>query len=352
MNVEIIAVGTELLMGETINTNANYLNLMCRDLGLNVYYNTTVGDNPQRLLSALDVAFKRGADCVITTGGLGPTTDDLTKELSAQYLGLDLVYNEEEAKLVEAKVRFLDNNRAITSNNLKQAYFPEGATILPNAVGTAAGCAIKKDNKLIINLPGPPKELIYMTDNVVKDYLRIYKKDTLYTYEFITTGIGESRLATLLGDIIAVQKDTTIAIYAQEDFVRVRLAVKAADQKRADILLAPLVKAIKGKISPYLVPKEGLREALLKIMPPYTINYHSDLRLSSDFNLGARGTVLIIDIDSKPEPLGEIVTVMLTYQGKQVCFRVPLLYQAQLSIKKLEAKIVMNIYQTIKGDSK
>ena len=103
MNVEIINVGTELLLGEIVNTNATYIQKMCKDLGFNVYYQTTVGDNHDRFKECLDVAFKRGANCVITTGGLGPTQDDLTKELSAEYLGLELLYNEEEAKKVERK---------------------------------------------------------------------------------------------------------------------------------------------------------------------------------------------------------------------------------------------------------
>ena len=137
MNVEVINVGTELLLGEIINTEAPVLFKMCKELGFDIYHQTTVGDNPHRLLECLDIAFKRGADCVITTAGLGPTQDDLTKELSAEYLGLELVYNEEEARKVDEKCRFVTGLDVVSDNNFKQPYFPENAYILDNDVGTA-----------------------------------------------------------------------------------------------------------------------------------------------------------------------------------------------------------------------
>ncbi len=127
MNVEIINVGTELLLGEIVNTNATLLQKMCKDLGFNVYFQTVVGDNPERLYDCLKLAFDRGADCVMTTGGLGPTSDDLTKELSAQYLDLDMVYNEMEAKKVEEKCKYCSSSSTISSNNFKQAYYPADA---------------------------------------------------------------------------------------------------------------------------------------------------------------------------------------------------------------------------------
>ena len=127
MNIEIINVGTELLLGEIVNTNATTLQKVCKDLGFNVFYQTVVGDNPDRFMDCLDIAFKRGADMVITTGGLGPTADDVTKELSAKYLGLEMEYLEEEAKKVYDKCAFVMNNPDVPSTNFKQANFPIGA---------------------------------------------------------------------------------------------------------------------------------------------------------------------------------------------------------------------------------
>ena len=157
MNVEIINVGTELLLGEIVNTNATYIQKMCKDLGFNVYHQTTVGDNPKRFKECLKIAFERGCDCVITTGGLGPTQDDLTKELSAQFLGLEMIYLDDEAKKVDEKCRFVTGVEKIPDNNFKQAYFPKDCFVLENEVGTANGCVMSKDEKMIINLPGPPK---------------------------------------------------------------------------------------------------------------------------------------------------------------------------------------------------
>ena len=191
MNVEVINVGTELLLGEIINTEAPVLFKMCKELGFDIYHQTTVGDNPQRLLECLDIAFKRGADCVITTAGLGPTQDDLTKELSAEYLGLELVYNEEEARKVDEKCRFVTGLNVVSDNNFKQAYFPENAYILENDVGTANGCVMSKDGKMIINLPGPPKEFNYVVEHSLKPYLEQYRQEQIYTEDFLVMGIGE-----------------------------------------------------------------------------------------------------------------------------------------------------------------
>ena len=147
MNVEIINVGTELLLGEIINTNATYLQKMCKELGFNVFFQTVVGDNSQRFLDCLEIAFNRGCDCVITTGGLGPTEDDLTKELSAKYLGLEMIFNEAEAKKVNDKCCFVSQLDQVTDNNFKQAYFPKDCYVLDNPIGTANGCVMSKDKK-------------------------------------------------------------------------------------------------------------------------------------------------------------------------------------------------------------
>lgn len=146
MKVEIVSVGTELLMGEIVNTNAKDLMKFCKDMGFDVYYETTVGDNPQRLKQVLTSAFERGADMVITSGGIGPTNDDLTKEISAEVFGLEMVYLEAEANKIATKVGFLNRSQKhIAKSNFKQAYYVNGAYILENEVGTANGCIIEKN---------------------------------------------------------------------------------------------------------------------------------------------------------------------------------------------------------------
>ena len=267
MNVEIINVGTELLLGEIVNTNATYIQKMCKELGFNVYFQTTVGDNHDRFKECLDIAFKRGADCVITTGGLGPTQDDLTKELSAEYLGLELIYLEDEANKVYEKCRFVNGNDDVPDNNFKQAYFPENCFVLENEVGTANGCVMSKDEKMIINLPGPPKEMKFVVDHVLKDYLSKYKQDIIYTVDILTMGIGESKVDEILADLIDHQSDVSIALYASEETVRIRLGCKASNQENADKKMEPIKIEIEKALGNFIIKEKNLKEALAKIMP-------------------------------------------------------------------------------------
>lgn len=344
MNVEIINVGTELLLGEIVNTNATYIQKMCKELGFNVYYQTTVGDNHNRFKQCLDIAFKRGANCVITTGGLGPTQDDLTKELSAEYLGLELIYDENEAKKVNDKCCFVTGWDKIPENNFKQAFFPENCYILENEVGTANGCVMSKDDKMIVNLPGPPKEMRYVVDNVLKDYLSQYKQDIIYTYDFLTMGIGESKVDEVLEDLIDHQKDVSIALYASEESVRVRLACKAQSQEVANQKMKELKEEIQKRLNDYILDTTNIKEALRSILPPFKINYLDDFRLSNNFDFDNFGDDLIITIKTIKHPLGEIVNVFLEYQDKQVTFDIQVLKQASLSLAKIESKIYNQLY--------
>ena len=159
MIAEIVAIGTELLMGQIVNTDAQYLSRRLQSLGISVYYHTTVGDNPQRMRDTLALALSR-SDIVITTGGLGPTQDDISKEIAAQLLGLEMVFDEASWQAIDAY--FARMGRTCTQNNRRQAMFAEGARILPNACGTAPGCLIEKDGKIVIQLPGPPHEMADM----------------------------------------------------------------------------------------------------------------------------------------------------------------------------------------------
>lgn len=352
MNVEIINVGTELLLGEIVNTNATYIQKMCKELGFNVYYQSVVGDNPKRVKDCLEIAFNRGADCVITTGGLGPTQDDLTKELSAEYLGLALVYDEVEAKKVDDKCKFVSNSNTIPKNNYKQAYFPKECFILENEVGTANGCVMKKDEKMIINLPGPPKEMMYIVDHVLKPYLEQYRQDVIYTYDYLTMGIGESAVDEVLTDIINHQDKVTVAMYASEESVRVRLGCKATSQEEADTMMKDTKKQIEEKLEQYIIHETSLKDALASIMPPYTVEYKSDFQLREGFHFGSMNQpsqdMFHIIIDTKKHPLGEIVLVRYEYKGQEVSFTVPMLKKAELSYSKLESRMIANLYLFLK----
>jgi nicotinamide-nucleotide amidase len=167
MNAEILAVGTELLMGQIANTNAQYLSRRLADLGIKVFYHSVVGDNPGRLKESLKLALDR-SNIVITTGGLGPTQDDLTKETIAEAMGKKLVLNQESYDRIKHFCERLNRNMADT--NAKQAYLPEGSTVIPNPNGTAPGCIIASEGKTIIMLPGPPKEMIPMFEATVFPY--------------------------------------------------------------------------------------------------------------------------------------------------------------------------------------
>lgn len=349
MIVEIINVGTELLLGEIVNTNATYLQKMCKELGFNVYHQSVVGDNPDRLLECFDIAFKRGADCIITTGGLGPTTDDLTKELSAQYLGLEMVYNEKEAKKVYDKCSFVTGLDEIPQNNFKQAYFPIDCYILENEVGTANGCVMSKDNKMIINLPGPPKEMTYVVNYSLIPYLQQYKEDKIYTYEYLTMFIGESKLQEVLNDLIENQNNVSIALYAGEETVRVRLAVKTFSQEEADRLMKNVKVEIEKRIGTYIIKENNLKEALMKIMIPYHLYYNGSFRLKDNFLDGKfydENSKFFIKIYTKKEKLGE--RLLINIDDNEV-MNIPLLKKAEYSYAKAEARIIAGIYKYLRN---
>lgn len=345
MNVEIINVGTELLLGEIVNTNATLLQKVCRELGFNVYFQTVVGDNPKRLYDCLKLAFERGADCVMTTGGLGPTTDDLTKELSAQYLGLEMIFNKEEAEKVTQKCQFCTGMKQISDNNFKQAYYPQGAYILENDMGTANGCVMSKGEKMIINLPGPPKEINYVVEHSLIPYLLQHQQETIYTYEYMTMFIGESRLDEMLHDLIDQQENISIALYAGEETVRVRLATKASSQNKADEMMVDIKKEIEKRIGQYIIFEKDLKEALVKKMVPISLTYQNDFQLQDEFLqpfLSDQPEIQIV-VEIRKEKLGEVVV----FHFNEYSFEVPAFVKAMYSYRKVEARFVAQLYKYI-----
>lgn len=347
MNVEVINVGTELLLGEIINTEAPVLFKMCKELGFDIYHQTTVGDNPQRLLECLDIAFKRGADCVITTAGLGPTQDDLTKELSTEYLGLELVYNEEEARKVDEKCRFVTGLDVVSDNNFKQAYFPENAYILENDVGTANGCVMSKDEKMIINLPGPPKEFNYVVEHSLKPYLEHYRQEQIYTKDYLVMGIGESMIDEKLTETQCKQTDVTLAMYAGEGYVRVRIATKAKTKEDAYQHMTPMRNEIETLLKGYLIPGGSIEKALKDIMVP--IQFIGDIDVPTWFKPYVKEDADLV-IYSKVEhvSLGDQVTI---HVNNDKGFTDGMLKDYHLSMNRLTSKLQLYLYRYLKNSS-
>jgi nicotinamide-nucleotide amidase len=245
MDAEILAVGTELLMGQIANTNAQYISQKLNTIGINVYYHSVVGDNPVRLKSALKIALDR-ADVVIMTGGLGPTQDDLTKETVAEMLGEKLVLHNESLKSIEEY--FKKVNRPMAKSNIKQAYLPENCIVIKNKNGTAPGCIIEKNNKIVIMLPGPPSEMRPMLDDTVIPYFEEKSPEKIFSKYLRVFGVGESLLEEKIMDLIDNQSSVTIATYAKEGEVTVRITTKSKDasfaQKELNSIEQEIVKRL------------------------------------------------------------------------------------------------------------
>lgn len=265
MKCEIIAVGTEILLGDIVNTNAQYLAKKLSNLGILCYHQSVVGDNPKRLLEAYELAFKR-ADLVITTGGLGPTKDDLTKEISFEFFNKESVLHEESLKRIEDRFKKLDRDMA--KNNIKQAYFPKDAIVLSNDNGTAPGCIIEENNKIIINLPGPPKEMKPMFEESVIPYLSKFQKEVLVSKMIKVIGIGESSAEEMIANIIENQTNPTVAPYAKEGEVNFRITARAQDEESAKGLIVPVENKLKDifKENIYGIDNDILEDVIGKIL--------------------------------------------------------------------------------------
>lgn len=247
MDVSIIAVGTELLFGQTVNTNASYLSNKLNLMGFNVMYHFVVGDNQGRLQAVIHRAMT-DSDILVFTGGLGPTQDDLTKETVASAMGVPLVRNQECLKEIEAFFR--SRGHEMTENNYKQADLPEGCTVFHNKVGTAPGFGLDVNGKVAICLPGPPREMTWMFEHCAQPFLEEYSHRAMCYRVIRTIGIGESELETVLMSLIDEQQDPTIATYAKEGECTLRIASQRddpAEARRAVDEMTSLVKKLIGK---------------------------------------------------------------------------------------------------------
>ena len=246
MTVELICVGTELLLGNIVNTNAAWMAEQCAALGLSCYYQTVVGDNGERLAGILKTGLER-SDILILSGGLGPTQDDLTKETAAQVCGRKLVEDARSLSRIEAYFR--ERGLKMTDNNRKQALVPEGAVVVDNDNGTAPGIILEKDGKRIVLLPGPPNELIPMFEKSIAPYLLSLDPNgpaVIYSRAVKICGLGESGVEALITDLEALQ-NPTVAPYAKTGEVHLRVTARAEDEKAARKLVKPVVKELERR---------------------------------------------------------------------------------------------------------
>ncbi|MBQ6875086.1 MAG: competence/damage-inducible protein A [Lachnospiraceae bacterium] len=242
MTAEIISVGTELLLGNIVNTNAQYLAQKCAGLGLSMYYQSVVGDNEERMTESFRQALSR-SDILILTGGLGPTEDDMTKEVCAKVMGRTLYLDEHSKSRIEDY--FVRTGRKqITENNWKQAMVPEGAIVLDNHNGTAPGLIIEQGEKCAILLPGPPNELIPLFTEQVEPYLRSRCPETIYSEMVKLCGVGESRAETMIKDLIDAQTNPTIATYAKTAECDIRVTARANNETEAEEIIRPVVEEL------------------------------------------------------------------------------------------------------------
>lgn len=249
MKTAILSVGTEILFGQIVNTNTVYLSQQMNMLGFDVMYHYTVGDNPKRVEEMIDLAFQ-DCDLILTTGGLGPTQDDLTKEVACKALDDTLVMMDDV--LEEITKYFKTLGREMTENNKKQAIMPSRATVFHNDAGTAPGFALEKDGKYIICMPGPPREMKRMFQKSVVPFLQSMIDGALYYRQIRFFGIGESMLETQLLDLIDNQTDPTLATYAKEGECSLRIASKRATEEEAEHAVDEMLKKVKERVGHYI----------------------------------------------------------------------------------------------------
>jgi nicotinamide-nucleotide amidase len=254
MIVEILAIGTELLLGQIVNTNATRIGERLADAGLEHYQQTVVGDNDTRIVAALTAACSR-ADAVIVTGGLGPTQDDLTREAMARAAGVDLVFDEEQAGRL--RERWELRGRVMPESNLQQAERPEGSTLIANPKGTAPGIRMKIGETWVIALPGVPAEMIPMLENDVVPFLRGDDRSVVASRLIRTWGESESAIAEQLGDLYDASANPTIAFLASGGEIKVRITAKAATHDEATTLIAPVEAAVRDRLGTLVFGVDG-----------------------------------------------------------------------------------------------
>lgn len=272
MTVELISVGTELLLGNIVNTNANYLSQKCAELGFSLFYQIAVGDNEGRVCEVLQTAISR-SDIVILTGGLGPTQDDMTKEAVAKVFGRQLIMDEHSKERIEAYFNFRykdnDNTKVVPNNNWKQALEIEGCIVVDNDNGTAPGYIVEEKGKAVILLPGPPNEMKPMFQDHIYPYLQKLQNKLFLSTMVKICGIGESKAETDILDLIEGQTNPTIAPYAKTCEVHFRVTAAADNEVEAKKMIEPVVKELYHRFGDNIYTtqeNESLEEVIVQLL--------------------------------------------------------------------------------------
>ncbi|MDD6089878.1 MAG: competence/damage-inducible protein A [Clostridiales bacterium] len=263
-DTEIISVGTELLLGHVTNTDSRDISEMLSKIGINVKYHTVVGDNPERLRKCVEIARSR-ADIIVTTGGLGPTCDDLTKQILAETFGLKLVLNEaEKASLYE----YINYGKKLTENNFQQAMLPEGCTVFHNNWGTAPGCGFEKDGKIVVMIPGPPKECNSMFRECAVPYLKKLSDEQIVSHSVRIFGLGESAVDDIFAEEMNRMINPTMAPYAKECDCLLQITAKAESEEKAEKMIEPVMKHVEEKLGElvYGVDIECIEERVIQLL--------------------------------------------------------------------------------------
>ena len=263
-DTEIISVGTELLLGHVTNTDARDISEMLSKIGINVKYHTVVGDNPERLRRCVETAKSR-ADIIITTGGLGPTCDDLTKQILAEAFGLKLVENKTERDGLYDYIRY---GMKFSDNNFTQALLPEGCTVFHNNCGTAPGCGFEKDGKIVVMIPGPPKECNAMFRESAVPYLRRLSEELIVSHSVRIFGIGESSIDDIFADEMNRMTNPTMAPYAKECDCLLQITAKAKSEDEAESMIAPVMEHVMKRLGDFVygVDVECIEESVIKLL--------------------------------------------------------------------------------------
>jgi nicotinamide-nucleotide amidase len=268
MNCEIVTIGSELLHGRIIDTNASYIARTLNSIGLNIVFHTTVGDIYTQIKETLFQAWKRN-DLIITTGGIGPTEDDLTREVIADLVGVPLIFKKDLMDQIVSIFKRI--GYSMPENNRKQAFIPDGATPIPNEMGTAPGFIIEKDSKVIIALPGVPKELKYLLGKKVIPYLKKYfhlDQDIISSKTLKVTGIGESKVDTQINDLIKENGNPAVGILASPGDISITITARAKSEREAEALIKPIDKEIRSRlgINIYGVNEDTLHGVVINLL--------------------------------------------------------------------------------------
>lgn len=263
MKAEILAVGTEILLGDIVNTNAQYLSKELANMGVTVQHQAVVGDNHDRLKRAMEQALSE-CDMLITSGGLGPTPDDITKETAAEVFGRELYLHEESKERLEEHFK----GRYMSENNYKQAYMPEDSIVLKNNNGTAPGCILEKNGKIIVVLPGPPREMKPMFEESVVPFIAKKTSCTLVSRELHVINVGESRAAEIVDDLINNSVNPTVAPYAKDNEMLFRVTARGKDKDECSSLINPVVDEIYRRLGDSIYGEDGetLVSSIMKIL--------------------------------------------------------------------------------------